>query len=415
MSEIAIVSSRKGRLEHLAKKGNRRSRIALDLANSPGTFLSTVQVGITAIGIIAGAVSGAALGGKLAGVFAAIPALRPYSELLGYVVVVALTTYFSLIIGELVPKRIGLNNPENIALKVAVPMRILSRVGRPVVFILNTSTELLLKILNIKPSREPAVTEEEIRMLIRQGNKAGIIENQEQDILESVFRLGDKRVDGVMTPRTMISWLDISAPEEENLKLIKDSQYSVYPVCDESLDNILGIVRLKDVFLLGNDGGKLDLRKYLVEPLYVPEGTRALKLLEKFKQTHKSFAVVVDEYGGVQGMVTITDLVEEVLGELSQEPAEELQAVQREDGSWLIDGMMAIDEFKELFSIEYLPGEENGEFQTIGGFVINRLEKIPSTGEKFESTGLSFEIVDMDGNRIDKILVMKHTSAAAYE
>lgn len=405
MSEIAVVSSRKTRLENLARKGNQKSRIALDLANSPSKFLSTVQVGVTTISVITGAVSGATLGKRVSSVLSTIPFLREYSDILGYTLVVAGITYFTLVIGELVPKRIGMNNPEKIALKVSGPMKTLAKIGTPLVALLSYSTDFLLKLLNIRPPSEPNVTEEEIRMLIKQGNKAGVIEKAEQDILESVFRLGDKRVEAVMTPRTKIVWLDINAPSEENRKIILESRFSHFPVCDENLDDLKGIISIKELYYYQAQGKQYDIKTHLSEPLFIPEGTRALKLLERFKESKKYIAIVIDEYGGVEGLVTITDLVEEVLGELSAPDNAEPYARKREDGSWLIDGMIPIDEFKRIFKLETLPGEEDEDFQTIGGFILMKMERIPQEGDKLESAGLNFEILDMDGNRIDKVLV----------
>ncbi|MGE5439700.1 MAG: hemolysin family protein, partial [Bacteroidota bacterium] len=319
MSEIAVVSSRKARLENLARKGNQKSRTALDLANSPSKFLSTVQVGVTTISVITGAVSGATLGKKLSYVLSTVPFIGKYADILGYTLVVAAITYVTLVIGELVPKRIGMNNPEKIALKVSGWMKTLSRVGTPIVALLSHSTDFVLKLLNLRPPSEPNVTEDEIRMLIRQGNKAGVIEKAEQDILESVFRLGDKRVEAVMTPRTKIVWLDINAPSEENKKIILESHFSHFPVCDENLDNLKGVISIKELYYFHVQGKQYDIHTHLREPLFIPEGTRALKLLDRFKESGKSIAIVIDEYGGVEGLITITDLVEEVLGELSMQ------------------------------------------------------------------------------------------------
>ncbi|MGE5682979.1 MAG: hemolysin family protein [Bacillota bacterium] len=405
MSEISVISSRKSRLENLARKGSDRARTALELANNPGTLLSTVQIGITAISVIAGAISGATLGASLADVLRTIPAISIYADFLGYTLVVISITYFTLIIGELVPKRIGLNNPEKIAIKVAPLMKILAKFGKPFVFLFNFTTEAALKFLHVRPSSEPAVTEEEIRMLIRQGSKAGIIEKAEQDILESVFRLGDKRVEAFMTPRTKITWLDVNSTKEENVKIIMESGFSNFPVCSEDLDNLLGVVRIKDIFYSGMDLKEFDIQSKMIQPLLIPEGTRALKLLERFKQSRIYIAIIIDEYGGVQGLVTITDLVEEVLGELSAANSMKSMAVQRKDGSWLVDGMISIDDFKHILHIDMLPGEEEDDFQTLGGFVMLKLEKVPTEGERFESAGYEFEIMDMDGNRVDKILV----------
>ncbi|MGE5432227.1 MAG: hemolysin family protein [Syntrophomonadaceae bacterium] len=405
MSEIAVVSSRKSRLEHLARKGSLRSKTALDLANSPSKFLSTVQVGVTTISVITGAVSGATLGKRLAVNLAEVPFLKEYADILGYTLVVAGITFVTLVVGELVPKRIGMNNPEKIALKVSGLMKTLSRIGTPLVAVLSYSTDFILKVLKIRPPSEPNVTEEEIRMLIHQGSKSGVIEKAEQDILEAVFRLGDKRVEAVMTPRTKIVWLDINAPVGENKKIILESRFSHFPVCDENLDNLKGVISIKDLYYFHVQEQQYDIRTHLSEPLFIPEGTRALKLLDRFKESGKYIAIVIDEYGGVEGLITITDLVEEVLGELSRQSNEKPYAKRRDDGSWLVDGMIPIDEFKRIFRLEILPGEEEDDFQTIGGFIMLKMERVPKEGEKLESAGLQFEILDMDGNRVDKVLV----------
>jgi putative hemolysin len=408
MSEIAIISSRKARLEHLSQKGSHRSTTALELANSPGVFLSTVQVGMTAIGIIAGAFSGVTLAEKLVNYLHTIPLTAKYSEFLGFFIVIVIITYLSLIIGELVPKRIAINNPEKVAIIISFPMKLLSIAAKPIVSFLTFSTNIILKLLGVEPSVEPSVTEEEIKILIRDGKTAGVIEKAEQDILNSVFKFGDKKVESMMTPRTQIAWLDINSSGDENLKTITESNFSHYPVCNETIDNLIGIVRIKDIFKDQIEKKELNLKENLLQPLFVPETSKALKLLERFKETKHHIAVVIDEYGGIQGLVTLTDLVEEVLGEFpGSDQQEEPYAVKREDESWLIDGMIPIEEFKKIFSLETLPGEEEEDFQTISGFIMLQLEKIPHTGDKFESTGLSIEVVDMDGNRIDKVLVKK--------
>jgi putative hemolysin len=408
MSEIAIVASRKARLENLMKKGSQGSKTALELANSPGKFLSTVQVGITTISIIAGAFSGATLAEKLVVFLSSIQITAKYSNFLGYFIVIVLITFFSLIIGELVPKRIAINNPEKIATIISFPMKLLSIAAKPIVSFLTFITNIILKILGVKPSSEPSITEEEIKILIGEGKSAGIIEKTEQDILNSVFRFGDKKVESMMTPRTQITWLDIKASIDENIKVISENNFSHYPVCDETIDNLIGIVRIKDIFKDQVNKRELNLKENLLQPLFVPETSRALKLLERFKETKYHIAIVIDEYGGIQGLVTLTDLVEEVLGEFpGSDQQEEPYAIKREDESWLIDGMIPIDEFKKIFEIETLPGEEEENFQTISGFIMLHLEKIPRTGEKFDNSGLSFEVIDMDGNRIDKILVKK--------
>jgi putative hemolysin len=408
MSEIAVVASRKARLENLSRKGIKSSQTALDLANSPGVFLSTVQVGITAIGLITGAFSGTTIAEDLVVYFKTISFTAKYSQFLGFFIVIVLITFLSLIIGELVPKRIAINNPEKIAVLISYPMKVLSVIAKPIVGFLTFCTNLILKMLRVKPYSRPAITEEEIKILIGEGKTAGVIEKTEQEILDSVFKFGDKRVESMMTPRTQVIWLDIHSSPEENMRIISENNYSHFPVCDENIDKMLGIVKIKEVLKDQIEGKKFNLKENLIQPLFVPETSRALKLLERFKETKNHVAIVIDEYGGIQGLVTLTDLVEEVLGEFpGSGEQEEPYAIKREDESWLIDGLIPVDEFKKIFGIEILPGEEEENFQTISGFIMLQLEKIPRTGDKFENSGLTFEVVDMDGNRIDKILVKK--------
>ncbi|MBA4251476.1 MAG: hypothetical protein C0425_07650 [Chlorobiaceae bacterium] len=406
LSEIAIVSSRKTKLETLAKKGNKRAETALILANSPSIFLSTIQTGITLIGIFAGVFSGATMADEFAAVINLIPPLQPYSELLGFILIVIIITYFSLIIGELVPKRIAMNNPEKFAIIVAPAMLLLANIGKPIIKILGFSTELILKILNIKQKSEVSVAEDEIKMLISEGTKTGEIEKTEQELFESVFSLGDKRVEAFMTPRAKIEWLDLNAPDEENIKKIKKSIYSKIPVCDGDIENIVGIIRVNSLLSDPNWENNLNLRERVIIPIIIPEGTKALKLLEIFKENKKHFAIIINEFGGVQGLITINDIVEELVGTMPiEEELPEPLAIQREDGSWLLDGAIGLNQFKEILKIESIDGEETGAFQTLGGFVMMKLGKVPKSGDKFYFNNLCFEIVDMDRNRVDKVLV----------
>ncbi len=405
MSEIAVVSARKARLQQWVNEGNTNARIALDLANSPNRLLSTVQIGITLIGILAGVLGGAIITEELSARLITIPLLAPYSQAISLGIVVLGITYLTLVIGELVPKRMALHNPERIACIVAAPMRMLSRIASPAVHLLSISTDAVLRILGIRPIAEPPVTEEEINILIEQGMKAGTFEKAERDMVEHVFRLGDLRVGALMTPRTEIVWLDIDDPPEEIRRKIVDSGHSRFPVGQGSLDNIPGIVQVKDMLGRNMAGKPADLKASLRRPLFVPESTHALKVLELFKQSGIHISLVVDEYGSVQGLVTLNDILEEIVGDIpSVEELEEPLAVQREDGSWLLDGMLPVNDFKEIFSIKELPGE--GIYQTIGGFVLMQVGRIPPVGYHFEWGGLRFEVVDMDKNRIDKVLVM---------
>jgi putative hemolysin len=405
-SEIALVSSRKVRLEQRLRQGQRGARQALKLANNPNTFLSTVQIGITLIGILTGALGGATLAQQLELALATIPALEPYRQVLSLAVVVSLITYISLVIGELVPKRIALSAPERIACAVATPMGRLSRLVSPLVHLLSLSTEGIIRLLGIPNGTEPTVTEEEIKVLLEQGTQAGLFEAAEQDMVARVFRLGDRPITAFMTPRTEIDWLDIDAPLEENRQTILTSTHSRFPVCQDSIDNCMGFVRLRNLLDLYLTGNHTDLRSLLQAPLYVAEGTRALRVLELFKETATHMALVIDEYGGLEGLVTLNDLVEAIVGDLPmQDDQEEPLVVQREDGSWLIDGSLSTDELKILLQRNVLPEEDTGAYHTLAGFVITHLSRIPTSGDAFEWDGWRFEVVDMDGNRVDKLLV----------
>ncbi|MFN6566674.1 hemolysin family protein [Dendronalium sp. ChiSLP03b] len=407
MSEMAIVSARKVRLQQLANQGDAKARAALKLAESPNHFLSTVQVGISLIGILTGAFGGATIAEKVAVYLRLVPFLASYSEPLAFGIVVLIITYLSLIIGELVPKRLALNNPERIAAIVAIPMRALAALASPAVYLLSASTDMVLRLLGITPSVEPQVTEEEIKILIEQGTEAGTFEEAEQDMVERVFRLGDRPVSSFMTPRPDIVWLDLEDSAEENREKMVDSAYSRYPVCQGGLDNVLGVIPVTDLLARSFRGEPLDLTVGLRQPVFVPESTRGLKVLELFKQTITHMALVVDEYGVIQGLVTLNDIMSEIVGDVpNADDQENPQAVQREDGSWLLDGMLAVEDFLELFGMEEWESEERGSYQTLGGFVITHLGRIPTAADHFEWQGMRIEVMDMDGNRVDKVLVV---------
>ncbi|MBN3888474.1 MAG: HlyC/CorC family transporter [Nostoc sp. JL31] len=414
MSEMAIVSARKVRLQQLANQGDAKAMAALKLAESPNHFLSTVQVGISLIGILTGAFGGATIANRLAVFVKLVPLLAPYSEPLSFGIVVLLITYFSLIVGELVPKRLALNNPERIASNVAIPMRALSAIASPMVYLLSASTDLILRVLGITASTEPQVTEEEIKILIEQGTEAGTFEEAEQDMVERVFRLGDRPVSYLMTPRPDIVWLDLDDSAEENRQKMVDSAYSRYPVCQGGLDNVLGVIPVTDLLARSFRGEPLDLTVGLRQPVFVPESTRGLKVLELFKQTITHMALVVDEYGVIQGLVTLNDIMSEIVGDVpSTDGQDQPQAVQREDGSWLLDGMLPVEEFLELFGMEQWESEERGSYQTLGGFVITHLGRIPAAADHFEWQSMRIEVMDMDGNRVDKVLVVPKASKSA--
>ncbi|WP_138500102.1 hemolysin family protein [Nostoc sp. PA-18-2419] len=414
MSEMAIVSARKVRLQQLANQGDAKAKVALKLAESPNNFLSTIQVGISLIGILTGAFGGATIANRLAIYMRLVPLLAPYSEPISFGIVVLIITYLSLIIGELVPKRLALNNPEGIASFVAIPMRALSALASPMVHLLSASTDLVLRVLGVTQSSEPQVTEEEIKILIEQGTEAGTFEEAEQDMVERVFRLGDRPVSYLMTPRPDIVWLDLDDTAEENRQKMVDSAYSRYPVCQGGLDNVLGVIPVTDLLARSFRAESLDLTVGLRQPVFVPESTRGLKVLELFKQTVTHMALVVDEYGVIQGLVTLNDIMSEIVGDVpSTDGQDEPQAVQREDGSWLLDGMLPVEEFFELFGMEEWESEERGSYQTLGGFVITNLGRIPAAADHFQWQGMRVEVMDMDGNRVDKVLVVPKANKSA--
>jgi putative hemolysin len=407
MSEMALVSARKVRLQQMANQGNVNARAALELANSPNRFFAIVQVGITLLVILSGAFGESTISRRLRPVLEAIPLLAPYTEAIASIVAILIITYLTLIIGELVPKQIALNNPERIASTIAIPMRMLANIASPVVSLLSASTDLVVRLLGIRPSSEPQVTEEEIKVLIEQGTEAGMFEEAEQDMVERVFRLGDRPVSALMTPRPDIVWLDLEDTSEENRTKMMESANSRFPVCQGGLDNVLGIMPVTDLLARSLSGEALDLTVSLRQPVFVPESTRGLKVLELFKQTGTHMALVVDEYGVIQGLVTLNDILVEIVGDVpSADELADPQAVQREDGSWLLDGMLPVDEFFKIFGVNDSQGENRGSYQTLGGFVITHLGRIPSAADYFEWDGMRFEVMDMDGNRVDKVLVV---------
>ena len=400
MSETALLSARKARLQHMSNEGNHRARTALKLTNNPNQFLSVIQIGITLINLLTGAVAGATLANFLANALEKIPFIAPYSHTIGLLVVVVTITYFSLILGELVPKRLAMQNPEKIASAVAGPMVFISKIFSPIIRIISASTEIVLRIIGIHPSKEPPVTEEELHVLIDQGTEAGIFESAEQDMVAGVFRLGDRRLTSLMTPRTEIVWLDVKDKIEDIKQKIANCPYSRFPVCQGSLDNVLGIIKARDLLVPSLANEAIKLKENLQPVLYIPETAFASRALEIFKEQGRELVLVIDEFGGVQGLLTINDILEEIVGEIE---IDEPQAIQRQDGTWLLDGMLSIEEFKEIYKITSLPHEE--EYETLAGFVMMSLGKIPQASEQFEWNSLRFEVVDMDGRRVDKILV----------
>lgn len=408
MSEIAIISARKARLLQKVEEGDQRARVALDLANEPNMLLSTVQIGITLVGVLSGAFGGATLAGEFAGFFDRFSFIHPYGESVALGLIVLCITFFTLVIGELVPKRIALNHPERIAIRAASPMRFLAGIASPAVHLLSFSTDLVLRMIGFKPSAEPPVTEEEIKILIEQGTVAGVFEEAEQDMVSRVLRLGDRRVGALMTPRKRIVWLDVNESAERNRRRILKSMRSRFPVCQGRLSNVLGVVHVKDLLTRCLSGRTLDIRSGLQQPLFVLEGTHVLRVMELFKESGTQVALVVDEYGTIEGLVTLTDLLESIIGDLpSLDDAGERPIVQREDGSWLVEGMIPVDELREFLDAGRFPEEDTGDYETLGGFVMNVLRRIPEVGDHFECCGFRFEVVDMDGHRVDKVLVQR--------
>lgn len=408
MSEIAVVASRKGRLQQLANEGDRRAAMALKLASEPNRFLSTVQIGITMVGILAGAFGGATLAAPISKSLSTIPLLNPYSDALALGLVVLVITFLSLIIGELVPKRLALHNPEEIAMAIAHPMAALSKAASPAVSLLSFSTDRVLKLLGVKEATEGGVTEEEIKILIQQGTKSGVFEEVEQEIVERVLHLGDRNISSLMTHRTLVEYLDLEDDWAEHENKIRRAPHSLFPVCRGGLDHVVGIVHVKHLLMQCIDKQPLNLDGVLRAAVFVPESMPVLKVLESFKKSSVHIALVTDEYGIVQGLVTLTDIMEGIVGDIpTEDELTDLQAIQREDGSWLLDGMMPIEEFQELLDFEEFPDDERGHYQTIGGFVMFKLERVPVPADAFDWGGWRFEVMDMDGNRVDKVLVMQ--------
>jgi putative hemolysin len=407
MAEIAVVSARRARLQTWAEQGNPRARMALELAESPGEFLSTVQIGITLVGILAGAFGGARLAEPLAEALRPLPGVGPYRETLSLGLVVVGIAYLSLIVGELVPKQLALTSPERIAMALAGPMRLVSRLASPAVRLLSRSSAAVLRLFRVCPIPEPPVTEGEIQLLMRQGAQAGVFEAAEHEMVQSVFRLGDRRVGALMTPRTAVVWLDLDDPPEILHRTVVETMHAWLPVARGDLDHLLGVARAKDLLVPLLSGQPDALETCVHQPVIVPESLPALRVLDRFRQGGIHLALVVDEYGGIQGLVTPIDLLEALVGDIPEVgmPAEP-SWVRREDGSWLVDGMLPIDEFKERLALGPLPREGMGAYQTVSGFVMQQLGRVPSTTDYFSWDGFRFEVVDMDGHRVDKVLVM---------
>lgn len=402
LSEMSLVSMRKSRLESEAKKGDKKAAQAIKLSGSPDKFLSTVQIGITLIGILTGIVSGANVSEWLSDKIALIPQLQPYSYTISVFVILILVTYLTLIFGELVPKRIAMSNPEKVARLVAGAMNFISKAGAPIVWLLSVSTNGVLKLFGINGQSTSKVTEEEIKAILQESADDGEIQEVEHDIVERVFNLGDRDVNTLMTHRNDMIWLDIEDPLDEIRKTIEDHVHNVYPVASEQLDEIVGVVFLKDFF---SDFGKDDfnLRNYLKPAQFIPETMSGYNVLESFRKNQIFYAIVTDEFGSVQGMVTLNDLMEAIVGTIIEPDEHDEQIIQREDGTWLVDGQYSFYDFLAYFDMEDLYQEH--DFNTLSGLILDILEHIPSTAEKLQWKNFEMEIVDMDAARIDKVLV----------
>ena len=402
MSEIALVSARKGRLESLSNKGDLKAKVALELSSNPEKFLPTAQIGITLISILTGVYSGEKFSTYLKPSVENFVFLKPYAATISTVIIVVLVTFLSIIVGELIPKRMGLLRAEKIARLVAAPMNILSKIVHPIIWLLNGITNIFFKILNVKTATDNAITEDEIKAMISEGSEHGTIEEEEKEIIERVFHLGDRNITSLMTHRTEIAWFDM----EDSVKTVTEKfdqiTYSTYPVCDKTVDDIKGLIYIKDLLKAPLNTPLKDLTK---PALFVPENNSPYQVLEKIKQTKIHSCFIVNEYGTLEGMITLNDILEAIVGDVPQTGQEEYEIIERSDGTYLVDAQLTFYDFLSHFEKTEWMNEGEHEFDTIAGFVLHALERIPKTGEKFEWRGFEFEIIDMDGQRIDKLLV----------
>lgn len=402
MSEIALISARKNRLENAAKKGNPSAQAALDLANSPNKFLSTVQIGITLIGILTGIFSGDKITSDVKLFIQTFESLKPYADSISVGIVVVILTFFSLVLGELLPKRIGLNHPEAIAKAVALPMKMVSIITAPFIWLLTISTEFLLKILMIKPSADGKITEEEIKAIIKEGTEGGEVQEIEQDIVERVFHIGDRKVNSLMTHRQSIVFLPLNANKNQVRDLMLKELHSIYPVYGENYDDIVGVVNLKNIFA-HFETENFNLQQILSEAPFIIEQTTAYKALENFKKSGIHYAFVSDEYGVFQGIITLNDILEALVGDASDFYKDDFKLIEREDGSWLIDGHYSLHDFMTFFELDELINDY--EVNTVSGLIMTELSRIPKEGEKLIWQKFELEVIDMDGVKIDKVIV----------
>lgn len=402
ISEIALVSVRKSRLESQAEKGDLKAKRALDLANTPEKFLSAAQIGITLIAILTGVYSGERFARQLQPYIERFEFIQPYAATVSTIIIVIIVTFLSIIFGELIPKQLGLLRAEKIAKSVAGPMNIFARFTHPIVWILNKISILFFRLFNIKRSKDDAVTEEEIKTLIGEGTEAGTIDEAEQEIIERVFHLGDRNITSLMTHRSDIIWFNLDDNEDKIKEKIIGEPHSVYPICDGEIDNLKGVVSIKDLYVSPDS----TLFKELMQPaLFVPENNSPYQVLEKFKESRLHSCFIVDEYGSILGLITLNDILEAIVGDMPQPDVPDYEIIEREDGTYLIDGQIPFYDFLSRFDKAEWMNEGEHDFDTLAGFILHQLEKIPKPGAKLDWKGFKIEVVDMDGHRIDKVLV----------
>ena len=410
MAEIAVISSRKTKLNQMSQQGQPGAKIALALASAPTSFLASVQIGITLIGVIAGAFGGATMSEELATIIKTMVTpesqLAHYADPIAFGAVVVTITLLSLVIGELIPKRIGMNSPERIALAMAYPLSLLARFMTPLVRVLSFATDRTLIFLGITTGTRDEVTEEEVKLMIEQGTAAGVFEKVEESIMKRALRLGDRRVDELMTPRLKIVMLDLADSFEDSMRKMMASPHSYFPVYETNPDQVTGLISVKQLWQVLATGNRPDLRKMTLDPLFVMESTPSLKVLEMFKSSGKHLAIVIDEYGGTAGIITLIDVLEAIAGDIPDDEAKsEKSAVKRKDGTWLVEGMIGLQDMKDLFSFTSLPHEKDGGYQTLGGMIMMSVGRIPRETDVVLWQGWRFEVMDMDGRRVDKVLV----------
>ena len=407
MYEIAMVSSKKTRLVARAEDGQKGASVAMELLQDPDQqYLSAIQIMITMIDTLAGGIGGSQLSRPLAEVFKRVNWLAPFAEIAALIIVVIIITYFSIVLGELIPKRIAVSKPEDVVTKLSPMIRGLTNAVRPLTKLLSGSTNLGIKIFNIDVTREPAITEEELKGYIQEGRQTGVFDEAEQTMVDGVFRFTDRRVDAIMTPHTELDWIDLDDDNDTIVKELMESNYSRLPVAHGDLDRSMGYINTKDLLGVDIHDPQFKLEDYIREPLFFPGNMQAVKAFEQFRETGIHHALVLDEYGGVEGFVTLYDVLEAIVGDIPlDEFDKEQDVVQRSDGTWLVDGLIPIDELKEIMRVDELPEENQAGFQTLSGFVMNQMGRIPKTGQFFEWEHWRFEVVDMDGHRVDRVLV----------